>query len=231
MQKLVHGIHLFRNGEFRSKRELFRSLAQGQKPAALFITCSDSRINPNLLTQTDPGDLFVLRNAGNIIPAAPTACGGEIATIEFAIVALGIRDVIVCGHSDCGAMKGLMDPDAMSPDMPSVTAWLEHARRTAEIIDSEYGHLTGQEKLMATIEENVLVQIENLKSHPFIEERLARGDLNLHGWVYKFATGEVFNYDAECGQFAPLGVADNRPVYPRQLKVVSLNPALTEEPA
>lgn len=219
MQKLIHGIHHFQNHVFRSKRELFGRLAFTQSPGALFITCSDSRINPNLLTQTDPGDIFVLRNAGNIVPPDPEH-GGEIATIEFAIKALDIKDIIVCGHSDCGAMKGLLDHGKTEACMPSVSRWLHHARRTLDIIEEEYTHLQGRDRLMATIEENVIVQIENLRSHPIVDEKLARGELKLHGWVYKFETGQVFSYEPESGQFLPLGVLENesaRPVYPRDV--------------
>lgn len=215
MQKLILGIHHFQDHVFRAKKELFGRLAQGQTPAALFITCSDSRINPNLVTQTEPGDLFVVRNAGNIVPQAPD-CGGEVASIEYAIKVLKIQDIIICGHSDCGAMKGLLDLDSVKADMPAVGHWLCHARRTLDIINDQYSHLQGHERLMATIEENVVVQIENLKTHPLVEEKLASGDLKLHGWVYKFETGQVFSYDLESGQFLPLRkLAEVRPVYPR----------------
>jgi carbonic anhydrase len=216
MQKLVQGIHEFQQHVFREKRELFRRLASEQRPGALFITCSDSRVNPNLLTQTEPGEIFVLRNAGNLIPAAPHG-GGEVATIEFALVALGIQDIVICGHSDCGAMKGLIDPTSVETSMPMVNRWLCHARRTSDIIHSEYKHLKGRELLTATVEENVIVQIENLRSHDFVEKRLAKGELKLHGWVYKFETGEVFSYDPATGQFLPLNVSDlPKPMYPRE---------------
>lgn len=224
MQKLISGIHHFQTHVFRAKKGLFGQLAKGQKPAALFLTCSDSRINPNLLTQTDPGDLFVVRNAGNIVPPCPET-GGEIATIEFAIKALGIRDIIVCGHSDCGAVKGLLDPSLCGEGdagMPAVAGWLKHARRTVDIIETEYRHLDGPARLMAAIEENVIVQIENLRTHPMIEDRLQSGEVKLHGWMYKFETGKVFSYDAPSGQFLPMGnVDDVLPVYPREIRVAA----------
>lgn len=222
MQKLIQGIHHFQNHVFRSKENLFRKLAKGQKPSAVFLTCSDSRINPNLVTQTDPGEIFVVRNAGNIIPPAPIQ-GGEIATIEFAVKALGIKDIIVCGHSDCGAVKGLLNPNAVKESMPGLAKWLQHAHRTQDIIQKEYAHLEGHAQLMATIEENVIVQIENLRTHGFIEERLASGDLQLHGWMYKFETGQIFTYEAESGQFLPMQQDTDhlRPVYPRDFGLVS----------
>src|SRR5689334_11887948 len=126
MQKLLNGIQHFQSHDFKNKEKLFRKLAKIQKPIALFITCSDSRINPNLLTQTEPGEIFVLRNAGNIVPAFPS-CGGELATIEFGVEALGIRDIIICGHSDCGAMKGVMKPENISQRMPNLAKWLKNA--------------------------------------------------------------------------------------------------------
>lgn len=222
MQKLIRGIHHFQDHIFRSKSELFGKLADGQKPTAVFLTCSDSRINPNLVTQTEPGDLFVIRNAGNLIPAAPVQ-GGEIATIEFAVKALNIPDIIICGHSDCGAIKGLLNPSSVEKEMPLVANWLRHAQRTSDIINNEYSHLSGCAKLMATIEENIIVQIENLKTHPFIEERLASGQLNLHGWIYKFETGQIFSYDAESGQFLPMVQPENvRPVYPRNFGLTAV---------
>jgi carbonic anhydrase len=203
MQKLVQGIHHFRSHIFRSQRELFERLATGQHPEALFITCSDSRINPNLITQTDPGELFILRNAGNIVPPHGAANSGEEATIEFAVVGLGIKDLIVCGHSHCGAMRGLLQRDSLR-DMPALGTWLSHAEATRRIMKEKYGHLTDNALLTATAQENVLVQLENLRTHPAVATGLARGDLKLHGWVYKIDTGEVFVYDLERGQFVPM---------------------------
>ena len=211
MQKLVEGIHHFQANVFLPQRELFERLAHGQQPDALFITCSDSRINPNLLTHTDPGDLFILRNAGNILPPAGAANGGEGATIEFAVAALGVRDVIVCGHSHCGAMNGLLHPEGLK-DLPAMRAWLGHAAATAQIMKEKYPHLAGDALLTATIEENVLVQLENLRTHPTVAARLARGALNLHGWVYKIETGEVFAYDPHRGQFVPVTESGYAPV-------------------
>ena len=165
MQKLIQGIHHFHSNIFRSQRDLFERLADGQRPEALFITCSDSRINPNLITQTDPGDLFILRNAGNIVPPHGAANGGEQATIEFAIVGLGIRDVIVCGHSHCGAMKGLLQPDSVQ-QMPALGTWLSHAEATRRIMRDKYRHLHDSALLTATVQENVLVQWETFGRIP-----------------------------------------------------------------
>jgi carbonic anhydrase len=200
VQKLIRGIHRFQAENFRPLQGLFEQLAKGQRPETLFITCSDSRIDPSLLTRSDPGDLFILRNAGNIVPPHGAASGGEAATIEFAVSALGVKDVIICGHSHCGAMNGLLHPEQLTA-LPSVSSWLSHAETTRRIIRDNYAHLEGDLLLTATVEENVLVQLENLKTLPAVASRMVRGDLRLHGWVYKIGTGDVFAYDQPTGQF------------------------------
>jgi carbonic anhydrase len=210
MQKLIEGIHQFQTAIFGSQRELFERLADGQRPDALFITCSDSRINPNLLTQTEPGELFILRNAGNIVPRHGTGSGGEAATIEFAVAALGIQDIIICGHSHCGAMQGLLKPDTLA-ELPAMSAWLVHAEPTQRIMHEKYQHLDGRAMLTATVEENVLVQLENLRTHPIVEAKLAADVLRLHGWVYKIETGEVFAYDPASAQFVLLSRCATHP--------------------
>lgn len=207
MHKLISGLHHFQSKVFESHRVLFERLAEGQKPDALFITCSDSRINPNLITNTMPGDLFILRNAGNIIPPHGASNGGEAATIEFAITALGVKDLIVCGHSSCGAIKGLLQPESLE-SMPAVKSWLSHAEATQRIIKENYSDLPEEDKLNVAIQENVLVQIENLRTLPVVAARLARGDIRIHGWTYKFQTGEVFSYNPDLGQFLPATEVD-----------------------
>jgi carbonic anhydrase len=203
VQQLVAGVHRFRREVFRQQRELFERLASGQSPQTLFITCSDSRIDPNLITHTDPGDLFVLRNAGNIVPAYGAGSGGEVATIEFAVVGLGVSDIVVCGHSHCGAMKGLLHPEYLT-EMPAVAQFLHYAEATRRIARSKYAALSGGALLDATIEENVLVQLENLQTHPAVAAAIATDQLKLHGWVYDIASGEVHAYAEEAGQFVPL---------------------------
>lgn len=205
MQKLIQGIHEFREQDFRPLQGLFEELAKGQNPETLFITCSDSRIDPNLLTRSKPGDLFILRNAGNIVPPHGAVNGGEAATIEFAVAALGVKDIIICGHSHCGAMKGLLQPELVA-SLPSVSSWLTHAESTRRIVRENYAQLDGDLLVTATVEENVLVQLENLRTLPSVASRLVRGDLHLHGWVYKIETGEVFAYDTKGGQFVPLAL-------------------------
>ena len=210
MQKLIHGIHQFREQHFRPLQGLFEQLAKGQNPETLFITCSDSRIDPSLLTRSKPGDLFILRNAGNIVPPQSSASGGEAATIEFAVAALGVKDIIICGHSHCGAMKGLLQPETVA-HMPAVASWLSHAEPTRQIVSENYKHLTGDPLVTAAVEENVLVQLENLRTLPAVANRLVQGDLHLHGWVYKIETGDVFAYDLKNEQFVPLAQYEYQP--------------------
>jgi carbonic anhydrase len=212
MQKLVQGVHQFQASIFRDKRELFDRLANSQNPQAMFITCSDSRVNPNLITQTEPGELFLLRNVGNLIPPYGATTGGEEAAVEYAIEALGIQDIILCGHTGCGAMQGLLNPDSLAR-MPRVARWLSHADSTKRIMEQLYPHLRGEDLLTATVEENVLVQLENLRTHPSVAAGLAKGSVKLHGWVYKIRTGEVFVFDPERSQFISLS-DDAKPFAP-----------------
>jgi carbonic anhydrase len=210
MQKLIEGLHQFQNSVFGTQRELFERLAHGQTPETLFITCSDSRINPNLLTQTEPGELFILRNAGNIVPPYSTSQGGEAATIEFAVAGLNVKDIIICGHSHCGAMKGLLDPPPHR-DFPALNQWLEHAELTRRVVQDTYSDRSADDLLNITIQENVLAQMENLRTHPVVASGLARGHLKLHGWVYKIETGEVFGYETRNSQFERLTETRSEP--------------------
>lgn len=203
MQKIIRGIHEFQSNIFAARKDLFERLAGGQKPETLFITCSDSRINPNLLTQTEPGELFILRNAGNIVPPWGAAGDGESATIEYAVRVLGVNDIIICGHTHCGAMAGLLNTDSIK-DLPAVRRWLEHAEATLSIVRDKYGDESGEELLTDAIKENVLCQIDNLRTHPSVASGLAKGTLKLHGWVYQFETGDVFAFQPQEGKFAPV---------------------------
>jgi carbonic anhydrase len=203
MEKLVRGIHHFQSTTFSANRELFESLSQGQQPDTLLITCSDSRIAPDLLMQTQPGDIFVLRNAGNLIPPYGAANGGEGATIEYAISALGVRHALVMGHSNCGAMKGLLDPESLA-DMPLVSEWLRHADATRRVIDECYTDLQGVDLLNAAIKENVLVQLDNMRTYPIVAALMAKGALTLHGWIYEIESGQILAYDPQVSHFVPI---------------------------
>jgi carbonic anhydrase len=198
----MQGVINFQKLIFGEKQELFQELAGGQKPLALFITCSDSRIIPDLLAQTGPGELFVLRNAGNLVPPFGAGTGGEAATIEYALVQLRVRDIILCGHSKCGAMHGLLQPEALGR-LPSVNGWLEHARAILPKVQSA-GSLPPDEMLQQAIEENVLLQLEHLRTHPAVRDALEARTVRLRGWVYHFEKGTVDSYDPLTGTFIPL---------------------------
>ena len=200
MQKLIDGIHRFQRDVFQNRQSFFENLANGQNPEVLFITCSDSRINPHLITQTEPGELFILRNAGNIVPTYGPSPGGEAATIEYAVDVIGVRDIIVCGHSHCGAMTAALSPDSCR-NLPAVSAWLAHAEATRRIIRDNYQHLSGDALINAAVQENVLVQLEHLQTHPCVISGVRKGRVKLHAWVYKIETGQVFTYQPEQGQF------------------------------
>lgn len=203
MFSLVNGVRNFQANVFESQRELFTTLGQGQHPETLFITCSDSRISEHLVTQSQPGDLFVIRNAGNIVPTVENAIGGVGASIEYAIKALGVSHVVVCGHSQCGAMKGLLHPETLG-ELPLVAKWLENGAETRRIVDEKYGDLDDKEKVRVTAEENVIVQLKNLATHPAVAEAMANKKLELHGWMYTFETGDVTAYDPAQDKFVPL---------------------------
>ena len=191
MKKLVDGFDRFKREVFNEKKQLFEELAGGQQPAALFITCSDSRIDPNMLTQTEPGDLFILRNAGNIVPPYGAVKGGESATIEYAVSVLGVKNIVVCGHSHCGAMAGLLD-DASTANLPAVRSWLEFSESTRRIVTGRnFDESATHARLLAAVETNVMVQLEHLRTHPSVRAALSKEELALHGWVYTFETGQV----------------------------------------
>lgn len=199
MDKLISGVLEFQAGSYAERKALYADLANGQSPDVLFITCADSRIDPNLITQTEPGELFVCRNAGNIVPPHSHHACGETASLEYAVAVLGVSDIVICGHSDCGAMKGALNPDALQ-DLPHVCDWIEHSRAAVETVRATAGK-AGIEELAAVTEQNVLLQLQHLKTHPVVASRLASGDLTLHGWIYDIESGDVQAYDEASGAF------------------------------
>jgi carbonic anhydrase len=198
--KLRGGVSRFQRHVYPKHQVLFEKLALGQRPDALFITCADSRIDPCLLTQTKPGDLFICRVIGNIVPPYPDALGGVSATIEYAAGVLRTPQIVICGHTDCGVMKGALYPDALG-QYPNVQAWLRYAKVEGreENPSPEY--------LLSMTEKNVIAQLDNLRGHPAVAARLAQGDLELHGWVYHIGSGDVTTYHAASGEFQPLASA------------------------
>lgn len=208
MQRLIEGVHKFQSREFGRYQRLFQRLSkEGQKPHTLFITCADSRVLAELITQSKPGDLFVVKNVGNIVPPADTtgSTNSTAAAIEFAVTVLRVEDVVVCGHSQCGAMEALLNGFEEGARMPHLQAWLEIAAPVREMIRANYSHLTvPYARTSAAAEENVLFALENLHGYPAVGRRLAEGSLRLHGWFFKIDTADLYAYDPEQRQFLPL---------------------------
>jgi carbonic anhydrase len=210
MQKLADGVHAFRAGVFAKHRRLFHTLVdKGQTPDALFITCSDSRIDPNMITSAHPGDLFTVRNVGNVVPQV-TLPGGTAAAIEYAVDVLNVPNIVVCGHTHCGAIQAMLNPEQMD-NLQFVKRWLKQSDRLREIVKERYSHLEGPSKMTAAAEENVLVQLENLRAFPSIAQRIDDGRLRIAGWIFKIETGEVFEYDPTTHQFVDISSASSHP--------------------
>lgn len=206
MNDVFRGVMRFRCEVFPDKQALYRKLARdGQKPRALMISCADSRVVPELITQSEPGELFVCRNAGNIVPPFAQANGGVSSVIEYAVIALGVRDIVVCGHSDCGAMKGLLRPEALA-EMPNVSAWLRHSHAAQCVVREIYPNgLADDQAARALALENVVAQLNHLRTHPSVAAKMAAGKLCLHGWFFELETGEILAYDGVHAKFAPIG--------------------------
>lgn len=207
MQKLIEGLHRFREDEFGRYQELFHRLSnEGQNPHTLFITCSDSRVLAELITQSQPGDLFVVKNVGNIVPASNiSGTNSTAAAIEFAVQTLGVSDIVVCGHSSCGAMAALLGDIKEDNAMPHLYEWLKLAAPVRALIERDYKHISDLEgRTTAAAEENVLFAMENLQTYPLVKDRLAKGKLRLHGWFFQIATAEMFAYDSASQQFQPI---------------------------
>jgi carbonic anhydrase len=202
-EKLVKGILKFRNGVFENKRALFSSLSSKQSPRALFITCSDSRVDPTLLTQADPGELFILRNAGNMVPPYGSMQGGSTATVEYAVSVLKVPNIIVCGYTDCAVMKALLHPEEVK-DLPAVRAWINQGETTRRFMREHYVNCEDDERPSITTQENVRSQLDNLRTHPSVALALRDAKVKLHGWVYSISTGDVWVYDVDTEGFVLL---------------------------
>jgi len=196
---LLQGVQKFNADVFPENRELFAELADGQSPATLFIGCADSRVSPSMITQTEPGDLFVVRNVGNIVPAYGEMLGGVSSAVEYAVVALGVSHIIICGHSDCGAMKALLANDPSKLDsMPTVRSWLRNAEAARAVVANTLQATdVGPASVRSMAEQNVMLQISHLRTHPAVAAAVARNELILQGWFYDIATGEVAVVDEQ----------------------------------
>jgi len=193
---LLEGVKDFNVRVFPDKQALFSDLAAGQSPHTLFIACADSRVSPGMITQQPPGELFVLRNIGNIVPTYGEMLGGVSAAIEYAVVALGVKHIIVCGHSDCGAMKALLEPELHRLDtMPTVSSWLRNAEAARAVTQALYPDADGPAAISALAQQNVLLQLDHLRTHPAVAARVAEGRLLLQGWLYDIASGTIHVFD------------------------------------
>lgn len=213
MNDLIGRVFSFESQVFPNQSTLYNRLASdGQSPKALMISCADSRIVPEHIMQADPGDLFVCRNAGNIVPPHATQNGGVTSTVEYAVMALGVRDIIVCGHSDCGAMKALVNEGPLA-SMPNVAAWLRHAHAAQKVCRESYpDDLPDAEKVRNVTLENIVVQLAHLRTHPSVASGIARGEIALHGWFVDIHAGQVLGLDGETGRFVALREGQPLPV-------------------
>ncbi|HHQ6547491.1 TPA: carbonic anhydrase [Serratia fonticola] len=202
MQEVIDGFLKFQREAFVERTELFKRLATSQSPRTLFISCSDSRLVPELITQREPGDLFVIRNAGNIVPSFGPEPGGVSASVEYAVAALGVEDIVICGHSDCGAMTAIATCKCLD-HIPTVANWLRYAD-AAKAVNQANEHASEHDRINSMVRENVIAQLTNLKTHPSVALALDRGNLRLHGWIYDIATGCIDALDGNTRRFVPL---------------------------
>jgi len=202
MRDIIAGFLRFQKEIFPTRRELFKTLATGQTPKALFISCSDSRMVPELVTQREPGELFVIRNAGNIVPSFGPEPGGVSATVEYAVAALKVTDIVICGHSDCGAMKAVAMCTCLD-NMPAVKNWLKYTD-AARMINESFEHQTEQERIDGMVRTNVVAQLSNIRTHPSVALGISQKRITLHGWVYDIESGSLDALDEATGNFVPL---------------------------
>jgi carbonic anhydrase len=204
MNRLLDGVRRFRHEIYPSRRDLYEEVARTpQRPHTLFVTCADSRIDPELITQSGPGEIFVTRNIGNLVPGYGEMLGGVSAVIEYAVAALDVKHVVICGHTDCGAMKALLDPQ-QTEKLPTVKAWLRNAEAARSVVAARNNTADEEHVLNALIEENVLLQLMHLRTHPSVAGRLAERTLTVHGWVYDIGNGDIRIHDAGSERFVPI---------------------------
>jgi carbonic anhydrase len=209
MEKFIAGIARFQNEVYPHSRHLYEQLAQGQEPDTLFIGCADSRVVPNELLQARPGELFICRNAGNIVPPYGEYLGGVGATIEYAVEVLNVRHIVICGHSDCGAMKALMTPEKIEK-FRSIAMWMRNADRVSAVVRQLHGELADEQFLGRLIEENVIAQIDHLITYPCVAARLRSGRLYVHGLVFDIASGAFKMLDRNTLEFLPIAEVQER---------------------
>ncbi len=207
MQDIIDGFLKFQRNAFPERAGLFKDLANQQSPRALFISCSDSRLVPELVTQREPGDLFVIRNAGNIVPSYGPEPGGVSASVEYAVAALQVSDIVICGHSDCGAMTAIASCTCLD-HMPAVAGWLRYAD-SGRVVNEARQHASPQAKVASMVRENVIAQLANIQTHPSVRLALEEKRVALHGWVYDIESGCIEAFDGRTGTFVALASHPN----------------------
>ncbi len=210
LAKLVSGVTKFQTDIYPELRNQFEGLRHHQSPIATFFTCADSRIVPNMVLQSGPGEIFTERTPGNIVPKYSEHVGGVTASMEFAVMVLKIPLIIICGHTDCGVMKALLTPE-QTAGMPALQAWMRHALAARERLLRDHPKASPEEQLRRITELNVLTQLENLRTHPAVESALAKGTLEIQGWVYDIGRGQVSVADPQSGEFHLLAASADRP--------------------
>jgi carbonic anhydrase len=207
LDKLKAGIRRFRSEVYPTQAEMYvRAASTPQRPSALIVACADSRIDVEGITQSVPGEVFVTRNIGNLVPAYGEMLGGVSAVVEYAVSALGVQHIAICGHSECGAMKGLLDPEGIA-SMPTVENWLKNAHTALSVANALAEPGEPEEVLKRRLtEQNVLLQMRHLETHPSVAGAMAREELTISGWVYDIATGEVRICEEDSKVFVPVEV-------------------------
>jgi carbonic anhydrase len=200
LERITKGIATFQTEVYPAQRALFERLKSGQNPLAFFITCEDSRVMPNLITQTGPGEIFTERNPGNLVPPYGDFVGGVSAGIEYAMLVLKVPLVIICGHTDCGVMKAVLHPEKVQ-GLPAMQEWMRHVQEVRHRTMRDHAGANHDEKLRLLTEYNVLAQIENLKSHPSVHSRVVSGEVDIRGWVYDIGDGSIWEADPATGRF------------------------------
>jgi len=208
LQQLKDGVRRFQAEVYPQRAEMFEQIAnEQQRPQTLFISCADSRVNPNEITSSGPGDVFVTRNIGNMVPAYGEMLGGVSAVIEFAVSSLGVKHIVICGHSDCGAMKALLQPESVAK-MPTVTSWLKNAHAALTVAETlherDIENHSDRPLLEVLTEQNVLLQMQHLKTHPSVAGAMAVSELTISGWIYDIGKGRVLVAEDGERSFTPI---------------------------
>ena len=204
LARIAQGVAKFQAEIYPAQREMFERLRGTQDPLALFVTCADARVVPNLFTQTEPGEIFIERNPGNMVPPYVEFVGGVTAGVEYAMLGLKVPVVVVCGHTDCGVMRALLHPETVE-GMPGMQKWMSHAFEARERVLREFDEAPEEERMRRMTEYNVLGQIENLKTHPSVRARLFKGEIEIRGWVYDIGDGSIREANPDTGRFELLG--------------------------